>query len=250
MAAPTAWYVCETGARRSGSEDMELIDDLVRASQAAVSAERMVSMNRAYVLTREPDLLVRAQAAEAKLQHTLRALETRADVLHESPTLASVRTSFERYSGTLQDFLAGATTSTAPAVAEELRRRVIPARDRFETDVDQFITHRRRRIVASLASNGTVAGHAVALMGAICALGIFASASLARAAVARQGGTATVSAFSDSESPEGSRAVPQRQQPNRLQPVPMGRSGDWSTTALDSHDGQFPVGGRKGRSFS
>ena len=75
-----ALYVSsQNAAERSDAAGMDLVDDLLRASQAEVAAERMVSMSRAYLLTLEPDLLARAHAAEAKLQQTLQGLERRAN---------------------------------------------------------------------------------------------------------------------------------------------------------------------------
>ena len=88
----TAIYVSSrNAAERNDAAGMDLVDDLLRASQAEVAAERMVSMSRTYVLTLEPDLLARVHAAEAKLQQTLQGLEQRANALDEQPLFDPVR---------------------------------------------------------------------------------------------------------------------------------------------------------------
>jgi CHASE3 domain sensor protein len=180
---------------------MELTDDLVRASQAQVSAERMVSMGRSYVLTREPDLLARALGAEAKLQKTLGRLELRATVLDEAPLFEPIRTSAQRYSEALQEFLADTAAGGAGAlVAETLRQRVMPARDGFIVDLDEFISHRRRQIAASQMATRDHTGRAVPLLGGVCLLAVLASILLARVALDRDSAVVAL-AFRHSELP-------------------------------------------------
>jgi hypothetical protein len=209
MMAPiaTALYVSsQDDVARNDREGLGFIDDIVRASQAAVSAERMISMGRAYRLTQEPDLLARAHAAEAKLHQTLHELETSANALQEGPLFDSVRISADRYGETLQGFLADSNASGRPhAVAETLRRRVIPARDRFEADLEEVITHRQQQIAGLRASTGDVPRGAVPLMVGICVLGVLASILLARAALERSAGALVPNGADDSEPPPDGR---------------------------------------------
>jgi hypothetical protein len=162
----------------------------------------MVSMGRAYVITHEPDLLARAHAAQAKLQQTLRELEMGANALHERPLLDSVRASAERYGATFDLFLADSASSGTPqAVADTLRRRVIPARDRFEGDLEELIAHRQQQIARLRSSSGDSAARVVPVMVGLCVLGLLASILLARAALERAASAVAASRGSDSEAP-------------------------------------------------
>jgi len=170
-----------SAAERNDAAGMDLVDDLLRASQAEVAAERMVSMSRAYLLTHEPDLLVRAHAAEAKLQQILQGLEQRANALQERPLFDPVLISANRYGELFQRFLADRWASSTPqAVADSLRKRLIPARDRFEADLEELIARRQHQLAELHTSTRDLSARAVPLMVGICVFGLIAGIMLAR----------------------------------------------------------------------
>ena len=69
------FWAAQRASDRREQTLMALADDVIRVSQAQVAAERMVVVGRAYLLTKEPRLLARAQAASAKLEQTLQVLQ-------------------------------------------------------------------------------------------------------------------------------------------------------------------------------
>ena len=70
--------VCFESARHSQERSEEavvsLANDMTQVSQAEGAAERMVAIGRAYLLANEPELLLRAQAADAKLGRTVQTI--------------------------------------------------------------------------------------------------------------------------------------------------------------------------------
>ena len=70
--------VCFESARhfqeRSEEAVVSLANDMTQVSQAEGAAERMVAIGRAYLLANEPELLLRAQAADAKLGRTVQTI--------------------------------------------------------------------------------------------------------------------------------------------------------------------------------
>ena len=120
----------QNAAERSDAAGMDLVDDLLRASQAEVAAERMVSMSRAYLLTLEPDLLARAHAAEAKLQQTLQGLERRANALHERPLFDPVLISANRYGELVSAIPRGQFGVSTPQAVADLPAKASDPRPR------------------------------------------------------------------------------------------------------------------------
>jgi hypothetical protein len=185
----TAVYVSSrNAAERNDDASMILLDDVVRASQAEVAAERMVSMSRAYLLTLEPELLARAHGAEAKLQEALQGLARRATALREGPLFEPVLVSANRYAELFQGFVTDSATSGTPqAVADSLRKRLIPARDRLEADLEELIARRQQQVADLHASTRDLSQRAVPLMVGICVFGLIASIMLVRLATASPG---------------------------------------------------------------
>jgi hypothetical protein len=206
----TAVYVSSrNAAERSDHAALDLADDLLRASQAEIAAERMVSMSRAYLLTLEPELLARAHAAEAKLQQTLRGLGQRADVLQEGPLFAPILRSAHRYGELVQDLLTDTSgTSTPQGVAYSLRKRVIPARDRFEADLEELIARRQQQIAALHGTTRELSARAVPLMVGVSVFGLIASVMLVRLAARRGNSVNPGSTPSLGAMPTGGKVVP------------------------------------------
>src|SRR5205085_5052293 len=82
---------CFASARRFHERSEEafvaLANDMTRVSQAQGAAERMVAIGRGYLLTNEPELLIRAQAADATLARTLQTLVASTNGSAERPDL-------------------------------------------------------------------------------------------------------------------------------------------------------------------
>jgi hypothetical protein len=170
---------------------MPLVDDLLRASQAQVAAERIVSLSRAYVLTHERTLFARAYATQAELQHTLRDLEQRASALGEGPLFDSVLVSADRYGEALQQFLDDGT-SLPRDWADAGGQRVVPARDRLQDSLDELIGRRQRQIAEIQAATADLAARVVPVMFGICALGFLVGLFVARSALQTIDEAATV----------------------------------------------------------
>ena len=132
------------GASERGEDALvALADDVTRASQAQATAERMIAVGRGYLLTQEPELLARAQAAEAKLARTLQNIASRAPAGDERGRLEPVLASAKRYRDTFAALLSGEKAPREPReIADALRRRLIPARDELVAGLDALAARR------------------------------------------------------------------------------------------------------------
>jgi hypothetical protein len=127
--------------RADGSEELfvALAKEVTRASQAQASAERMVAIGRGYLLTVEPELLARSQAADAKLARTLQAIALSRGA-NDDPPFEPVLSSAKRYREIFSALLSGEVVPREPReVAYALRKRLIPARDDLLSELDGLI---------------------------------------------------------------------------------------------------------------
>ena len=165
--------VCFESARhfqeRSEEAVVSLANDLTQVSQAEGAAERMVAIGRAYLLANEPDLLLRAQAADAKLGRTAQTIAASTGEERRSlePLLAS-------------DLLSGKTPPRDPrAISESLRKHLIPAREDLIARLESLATKKLEELdaVRALARRGHA--RSLALMLFVGILGVAASVDLA-----------------------------------------------------------------------
>jgi CHASE3 domain sensor protein len=147
-----------------------LTDDILRASQAKVAAERMVALGRGYLLTSEPESLARAQAAETKLDATLQSLATSRYAASERESLARIAMSARKYHEAFAATVTSGSAASAPrAMAEALRTRLLPARDRLEVDLDELIAREQLRATSIRSDRNE---HAWRSVGVILFLGL------------------------------------------------------------------------------
>ena len=162
-----------------------LAGDMVRVSQAQVAAERMVVVGRAYLRTAEPEFLARARGAGAKLQETLQELQQDAASTKDRNLLGPSLLSAARYQKQFEESVSGPAAVAAPkALAESLRSRLIPARDRLEADLQELILRRQQRQVEIRESAAEWASWAIRLMFVLGVLGLVVSALIASAVIA------------------------------------------------------------------
>jgi hypothetical protein len=153
-------------------------------------------------------LWARAHAAEAKLQQTLQGLGRRADALQEAPLFAPILRSAHRYSEVFQGLLADGSGANSPqAVADSLRRKLIPARDRFEADLEELIARRQQQIAALHASTQELSARAVPLMVGISVFGLIAAVMLVRVAASRPRSVNPTTALTLHAMPTGAKVV-------------------------------------------
>ena len=101
--------------------------------------------------------------------------------LHERPLFDPALISANRYGELFQRFVADSSASSTPqAVADSLRKRLIPARDRFEADLEELIARRQQQLAELHASTRDLPARAVPLMIGICVFGLIASVMLTR----------------------------------------------------------------------
>ena len=111
------WAAQRASDRRERTR-MALADDVIRVSQAQVAAERMVVVGRAYLLTKEPKLLARAQAAGAKLEQALQEFQ-------QEPALSKDPT-FLDPAADLRGAIPEASMTWSPTLLRVPRRRLSP----------------------------------------------------------------------------------------------------------------------------
>jgi hypothetical protein len=179
---------CVLSARNASerSEDslVALTDDVVRASEAELAAERMVAVGRGYLLTAEPELLARAQAAEGKLERTLQGFQRSLTASGDRDLLASSLSSAARYRERFEVLMSGPLAGQKPqAVADALRGGLLPARDQWESDLQDLVERRQRQQAEIRSTAGDWAARVIRIMVVLGALGTVGSALLAWAVI-------------------------------------------------------------------
>jgi CHASE3 domain sensor protein len=179
---------CVLSARNASerSEDslVALTDDVVRASEAELAAERMVAVGRGYLLTAEPELLARAQAAEGKLERTLQGFQRSLTASGDGDLLASSLSSAARYRERFEVLMSGPLAGQKPqAVADALRGGLLPARDQLESDLQDLVERRQRQQAEIRGTAGDWAARVIRIMVVLGALGTVGSALLAWAVI-------------------------------------------------------------------
>ena len=155
---------------------MALADDVTRASQAQAAAERMVAVGRAYLLTYEPDLLARAQAAEAKLARTLRTIVSTTEGDEERQRLDPLMASAKRYRDAFAAQLSGEKAPHEPRdVADSLRKQLIPACDEVVAGLDALLSRRLGQLESLRASGRDLRATTLDVMLVLGVLGVVAS---------------------------------------------------------------------------
>jgi len=125
-------------------------DDLAHATRAQMAAERMVAVGRGYLLTNEPDLLLRLREAEGQLDIALQSLDRGEAVPHEGDLLGGVKRSAARYRQLLDDtFGATPATEDRQALADALRAKLQPAREDLAARLAELVAHRQTLQVAA-----------------------------------------------------------------------------------------------------
>ena len=159
-----------------------LADDVTRASQAQASAERMIAVGRAYLLAHEPDLLARAQAAEAKLTRTLRTIVSTTAEAEERQRLDPLMVSAKRYRDVFVALVSGEHAPQEPRdVADSLRKRLIPARDELIAGLDALVARRLEQLESvrsSARERRAMTLDVVLVLGVLGVVGSLISASL------------------------------------------------------------------------
>ena len=179
------FWAAQRASDRREQTLMALADDVIRVSQAQVAAERMVVVGRlAYLLTKEPKLLARARGQCQTRTDAPRAA-TRAGVVQgsRSPRPGS-SISAARYQKQFDELVSDPAASATPtAVAESLRTRLLPARDRLESDLQELITKRQQGEAEVREATGDWASRAIRMMSVLGVLGLIASALVALAVI-------------------------------------------------------------------
>jgi len=154
-----------------------LVDDVTRASQAQAAAERMIAVGRGYLLTHEPQLLARAQAADAKLTRTIQTIVSSEPAGDERRQLESAVATANRYREAFSALFSGEKAPHEPReVAAALRKQLIPARDELVVALDGLVDRRLHRMEDLRSAGRARRARTVAVMillgsiGAVCSM--------------------------------------------------------------------------------
>jgi hypothetical protein len=167
---------CFVSARHAAQATEETLvafaNDVTRVSQAQVTAERMVAIGRGYLLTTEPELLARAQAAEVMLARTLQTVIASAHGIEERRGLDPLLAAARRYREVFSDLLSGKAPPRDPkAIADSLRKSLIPARDDLLGRLDALAAEALKRMVSARALAHEERSRSLALMLSVGILG-------------------------------------------------------------------------------
>jgi len=180
VAVVHCFLAARTAASRGEETYVRLTDDVIRASQAQATAERMVAVGRGYLLTTEPELRIRALAADAKLAKTLPTLDDSARTdPEESRRVEELNASAKHYRALFATLLSDTSIRAEPrAVADALRKRLIPAREQLVNDLDRFVMRRQSALDRLRASAHTASTRWAILFAALAFVGVALSACL------------------------------------------------------------------------
>jgi signal transduction histidine kinase len=155
-------------------------DDLAHAARAQMAAERMVAVGRGYLLTSEPNLLVRVREAEGQLDIALQSLDRGEAVPHEGDLLGGVKRSAARYRQLLDDtFGATPATEDRQALANTLREKLQPAREDLADRLAELVAHRQALQVAARKEATRLANRSVRITLGLGSLALTLSTLLA-----------------------------------------------------------------------
>jgi hypothetical protein len=198
-----------------------LAKDVTRASQAQATAERMVAIGRGYLLTVEPGLLVRSQAADAKLARTMQGFSSGAAAGDDRTQLEPVLSSAASYRRIFSAMLSGASPPRGPyEVAHAFRKQLIPARDDLMSELDELITGKLERLEALRSTAREQRTNAMTVVVVTGMAGVLASAVLLFVLI---GGVRAVAEASESAQPPAYQGRPDG---SRLAPVYQFPRGD------------------------
>jgi hypothetical protein len=170
-----------------------LTDDVTRASQAQAAAERMVAVGRGYLLTTEPELLARAQAAEAKLLRTVRTIVASTRTEEERRGLDPLLASAKHYREVFSALLSGENAPYQPReVADAMRKRLIPARDDLTAALDALVARRLGQLEVLRSSARDLRATTVHAMMSLGVVGVLGTVLLVWVVVARARGMAPI----------------------------------------------------------
>lgn len=166
------FWVAQRASEHRDDALAALASDMVRVAQAQVAAERMVVVGRVYLLTSEPEFLARAQAAGAKLEQTLQELQREVASTKDRDLLGPPLLSAANYQRRFEELVSyPAAGATPKALAESLRSRLLPARDRLEADLQELVLRRQQQQADIRESAGKWALRALRLMVMLGVLG-------------------------------------------------------------------------------
>ena len=208
-------------SQRGENALVALVDDVTRASQAQATAERMIAVGRAYLLTHEPELLARAQAAEAKLTRTMRTIAT--SHRRAMRALGSTRSS-RRETLPATPLARCSRVRNAPQeprdVAESLRKQLIPARDEARRRLDALVARRpgdSKVLRARGAGSAGTALEVVLVLGVAEILGTILLGWVLIGRVRAAGPIAPEAVVASGESPGGARSRATQRMSHRMQ---------------------------------
>ena len=162
-----------------------LLEDVLRAGQAKVAAERMTVSGRGYLDDGRSELLSRARAAEAKLDLALEGLRASASISEEGGGLGRLPAALSRYREQFESIVVARAAGNDPETARVvMRERLMPARDEAEAELDAMMVRRRERLTALRAQRRDVAARAFRTTAAVGLLGVMAGALCAWVAAA------------------------------------------------------------------
>jgi CHASE3 domain sensor protein len=180
LAVVYCFLAARTAAGRGEGTYVRLTDDVIRASQAQAAAERMVTVGRGYLLTTEPELRIRALAADSKLARTLPLLEHGGAEGDESRSIEQLEASARRYRDLFATLLSDTSIPAEPrAVADALRKRLIPAREQLVADLDGLMMRRQTALDRLRASSHAASTRWAIALAVLAFIGVALSASLA-----------------------------------------------------------------------
>jgi CHASE3 domain sensor protein len=170
----------------TGNEEqfVALATAVTRMSQAQAAAERMVAVGRAYMLTDEPELLARAQAADAKLSRTLQAIGAAAASVDRDEG-ERLMDAARRYRAEFAAMLWGENGPRGRAqIVQALRTRLIPARERLLSELEELASEKLEQLEETRAASRRVRAGSGLLL-AIALLGTMTGAMLSWVAARR-----------------------------------------------------------------
>jgi hypothetical protein len=146
----------------------------------------MVAVGRGHLLTHEPELLARAQAAEAKMTRTVRAIIRGTAEGEDRRRLDPLLAAAHRYRDAFRALVSGEDAPRGPReVADSLRRQLIPAREDLAIQLDAVAARRLEETEAVRSAARNRRRTAMSLMYAVAAPGVLAGVFLTWLAVRR-----------------------------------------------------------------
>jgi signal transduction histidine kinase len=156
------------------------VGDLIYAERLRSAEESAVSAGRGFLITRNPEHLLRLQVAESTLDSLLRTLPLRARTAADQELLRRVTTAARDFAQEQHELLFAHAREIEPhELVRRFEREVVPRRRTLDGALDRFVEHEEQRVEAVYGAAHAEASRAATTVTLALSLALLVGATFA-----------------------------------------------------------------------